>query len=37
MDVQDEERHESRCVFRKILYTCRRRRDSEFREITWRF
>ena len=32
MDVQDEEGHESRCVFRNILYTCRRRSESEFRE-----
>ena len=33
MDAHDEERHESRCVFRDILHTCRRRSDSEFREI----
>ena len=33
MDVQDEEGHESRCVFRNILHACRRRSDSEFREI----
>ena len=33
MDVQDEEGHESRCVFRNILQTCRRRSDSGFREV----
>ena len=33
MDVHDEERHESIGVFRYILNTCRRRSDSEFREI----
>ena len=32
MDVQNEEGHESRCVFRNILHKCRRRNDSEFRE-----
>ena len=36
MNVQDEERYESRCVFRNILHTCRRRRDSEFRETNVR-
>ena len=30
--MHDEEGHESRCVFRGILHTCRRRSDSEFRE-----
>ena len=33
MDVQDEEEHESGCVFRNILHTCRRRSDSQFREV----
>ena len=31
--MQDEERHEFRCVLRNILHTCRRRSDSEFREV----
>ena len=29
----NEEGHESRFVFRNILHTCRRRSDSEFREV----
>ena len=33
MDAHDEERHESRCMFRGTLDTCRRRINSEFREI----
>ena len=33
MDAHDKERHESRGVFRDTLHTCRRRSDSEFREI----
>ena len=33
MDVQEEEGHESRYVFRNILYACRKRTSSEFREV----
>ena len=33
MDVQDEEEHESGCVLRNILHTCRKRSDSQFREV----
>ena len=33
MDVQEEEGHESRYVFRNILYACRKRSSSEFREV----
>ena len=31
MDVQ--EGHESKCVFKNILHTCRGRSDSEFRQV----
>ena len=33
MDVQDEEGHKSRCVFRSMLNTCWRKSDLEFREV----
>ena len=33
MDMQDEEGHECRCVFRNILHTCKRKSDSEFRDV----